>query len=51
MENLTEGKEIQSGEVIGILGDCKGENVTSPHLHFEIIKDGEAVNPSDYLPY
>ncbi|MCH5210945.1 MAG: M23 family metallopeptidase [Oscillospiraceae bacterium] len=51
IENLTEGKEIQSGEVIGTLGDCKGENVTEPHLHFEIKKDGEAVNPADYLPY
>ena len=28
VENLTEGKEIQSGEVIGTLGECKGENVT-----------------------
>ena len=51
VENLTEGKEIHSGEVIGTLGECKGENVTQPHLHFEISKDGEAVNPSDYLPY
>ncbi len=51
VENLTEGKEIHSGEVIGTLGECKGENVTQPHLHFEISKGGEAVDPSDYLPY
>lgn len=49
-ENLTVGKEIQSGEVIGTVGDCKGENVTDPHLHFEIIKDNNSVNPSEYLP-
>lgn len=51
IENLSEGKEIHSGEVIGTLGDCKGENVTQSHLHFEMEKDGNAVNPSDYLPH
>lgn len=51
VENLTEGKEIHSGEVIGTLGDCKGENVTESHLHFEMEKDGNCVNPSDYLPH
>jgi len=51
VENLTVGKEVQSGEVIGIVGDSKGENVTDTHLHFEMTKDGENVNPSDYLPH
>lgn len=51
IENLTVGKEIKSGEVIGTLGDCKGENIAEPHLHFELVKDGESVNPSDYLPH
>ncbi len=50
VENLTVGKEIQSGEVVGTVGDCKGENVTEPHLHFEILKDNNSVNPSEYLP-
>ncbi len=50
-ENLTVGKEVKSGEALGALGDCKGENVTETHLHFEIIKDGECVNPTDYLPH
>ena len=50
-ENLTEGKEVQSGEVIGTVGECKAENVTQPHLHFEMDKNGVAVNPSDFLPH
>lgn len=50
VENLTEGKEIKSGEVIGIIGDSKGENVKDTHLHFEMSKDGVNVNPCDYLP-
>lgn len=51
VENLSEGKEVQSGEVIGTVGDCKGENVTQPHLHFEMEKNGVEVNPSDFLPH
>ena len=50
-ENLTEGKEVQSGEVIGTVGDCAAENVEQPHLHFEMEKDGVPVNPTDFLPH
>ncbi len=50
-ENLKEGQEVKSGDVIGTTGDCRGENVTVPHLHFEMYKDKVAVNPSDYLPH
>ena len=50
IENLTVGKEIKSGEVIGTSGKCTGENVTDPHIHFEMSKDGVLVNPTDYLP-
>ncbi len=51
VENLSEGREIKSGEVIGTVGDCKGENVTDSHLHFEMDNDGQTVNPSEYLPH
>lgn len=50
-ENLTEGKEIQSGEVIGTVGDSKGEDITQTHLHFEMSRNGVNVNPSDFLPH
>ncbi|MCD8180396.1 MAG: M23 family metallopeptidase [Firmicutes bacterium] len=49
-ESLTEGKEIKSGEVIGTVGESKGDNVTESHLHLEITKYGINVNPSDYHP-
>lgn len=50
-EDLTVGKEIKSGEVIGTIGASKGESISEPHLHFELFKDDESVNPSDYLPH
>ena len=50
VERLSEGKEINSGEVIGTVGDSKGENVRQSHLHFEMEKDKTSINPVDYLP-
>ncbi len=50
VENLSAGKEINSGEVIGIIGESKGENTKESHLHFEMEKDKNSINPVDYLP-
>ncbi|MCI8405306.1 MAG: M23 family metallopeptidase [Clostridia bacterium] len=50
VENLAEGNEINSGEVIGTIGDSKGENTKESHLHFEMAKDNVSVNPIDFLP-
>lgn len=49
VEELTEGSTITAGEVIGIAAEGKTENVKECHLHFELYKDGIAVNPSDYI--
>lgn len=46
---LSVGQEIAAGYVIGTAGRTGGENVTEPHLHLELIKDGENVNPLDYI--
>lgn len=46
--NVAVGDAVTAGSVIGIIAESTGENVTKPHLHFEVLKDGKYVNPSEY---
>ncbi|MEM7041017.1 MAG: peptidoglycan DD-metalloendopeptidase family protein, partial [Bacteroidota bacterium] len=41
------GDKVRKGEVIGYVGNT-GRS-TGPHLHYEVLKDGEAVDPATYL--
>jgi len=43
---ITEG-EVAAGQEIGKSGSTG--NTTGPHLHFEVTKDGEFMNPSSWL--
>ena len=44
------GKEVTSGEKIGVVGDSAiSEIADEAHLHFEIVVNGESVDPLDYL--
>lgn len=44
---VDEGQIVKRGEVIGYVGST-GDS-TGPHLHFEVIDDGEKQDPFDYL--
>jgi murein DD-endopeptidase MepM/ murein hydrolase activator NlpD len=47
---LTLGQEVTADSVIGKTAEkATGENVTIPHVHFEILHDGENVNPMDFI--
>jgi murein DD-endopeptidase MepM/ murein hydrolase activator NlpD len=39
---------VDAGQVVAAMGGT-GE-VTAPHLHFEVWKDGETVNPRVVIP-
>lgn len=43
------GDKIEKGQIIGITGNT-GTYSTAPHLHYEVIKTGERVDPKDYMP-
>ena len=46
--NVRSGSCIRTGDVIGEVGTSG--NATGPHLHFEIRKYGDPLNPMLYLP-
>ena len=45
--NVTEGQEVKQSDVIGYVGSSGIS--TGPHLHFEVMKDGENIDPEDYF--
>jgi hypothetical protein len=42
------GDQVAAGQVIGTVGST-GISV-GPHLHYEVLQNGKAVDPKDYLP-
>lgn len=49
-EFVTEGETVSKGQSIGTVGNSAAfEIADEPHLHFEMLKDEESVDPSLYL--
>jgi len=54
--NLSTTKMVEEGDVVkkgqpisGVGSSSLFESLESPHLHFEVLKDGVAIDPSDYI--
>lgn len=45
--NVKAGQKIERGQCIGYVGNTGTS--TAPHLHYEVFKDGERVNPIHYF--
>ena len=49
-EGLKAGDSVKKGDVIGVVAEANGkEYKDGAHLHFEIIKEGNRVDPASYL--
>ena len=49
-EFISEGEKVEKGQSLGTLGNSATfEIADEPHLHFEMLKDGENIDPTLYL--
>ncbi len=46
---IERGTAVSRGQLIGWLGDSGNAEHTAPHLHFQIFRNGVAINPYQYL--
>jgi murein DD-endopeptidase MepM/ murein hydrolase activator NlpD len=44
---VEDGQEVKQGVQIGILGNSG--NSSAPHLHYEVVVNGNPVDPAPYL--
>lgn len=49
---VSEGEKVTQGQVIGVMGNSgRVYGSTGIHLHFELLYNGEKINPIDYISF
>ena len=49
-EFVVEGENVKQGQTLGTVGNSATfEILDDPHLHFEILKDGNSIDPEMYI--
>ena len=49
---VSEGQKLRQGDVLGEIGPgALQESGLESHLHFELCRDGDPVNPTDYFAW
>ncbi|MBE6971335.1 MAG: M23 family metallopeptidase [Ruminococcaceae bacterium] len=44
------GETVEAGDIIGLVGStAAAENTMGPHLHFSVSKDGQVIDPAEYV--
>ena len=50
LDGITEGATVKQGQLIGKMSDSQGrESLKGAHLHFEMLKNGEQINPLEVI--
>ena len=50
IESLKPGMEVKEGDFLAHVGNYAfGEQTTEPHIHFEILRDDEYLNPEEFI--
>ena len=49
-EFVVQGEKVKQGQTLGTIGSSATFEISDePHLHFEMLKDSEYVDPSIYI--
>jgi len=48
--NVRRGDSVQRGQQIGVVGGRAIDHRDGPHVRIEVTKDGQRVNPADFIP-
>lgn len=47
---VSEGQRVSAGDIIGVVGNtAAAESNMGAHLHFSVSKDGQVIDPSEYV--